>query len=880
MALQFLPRTLALPELGLVMDPSEPAEFAFVSHGHADHFAPHQKILCSEGTGAILVKRYGVDPGTLETHPFEEPWGWKGHLLCLYPAGHIAGSAMLRIEKDDHSLLYTGDFKIRDSLTVERPVFPKADELVMETTFGLPRFVFPPTEDVAAEIVSFAKETLADGEVPVIFGYSLGKAQEALAILQRAGVPAVQTKPVFEMTQVVRSLGLGDLDEPVLWEKGTPEGAVLIAPPNAVRSQVVRRIKNKRLAMLSGWALTPGSQFRYQTDVVFPLSDHADFPGLLEAVEVVGAKKVHTLHGSTREFARTLRDRGVEAWSIYGDDQLELLGGFDDLASGGKKRELKRPKGELARFTDVLNELMSYGSRLKKVELLADFLRSLEGCWLETVLGWLVYDPVKGLGSALIKQALLDVAAMPPAAYKRISSQQNDVARTGRLVLEEAELSPKLQSFAAVRAFFKKLREADAGLIRTQLLTEKFRQCHPMEGETLIRLLGGGLRVGVKEGLLEEAVAAAFEVEPSAVRQAVMLSGSLPRTAVAAREGTLGDVTMIPGSPVKPMLASPTQTSEDLLTWAGGAEAEIWVEEKYDGIRAQLHLFNGQAALFSRDLKELKEFPELVEAAVASGLPDCILDGEVIAFAEGKKLTFFDLQKRLGRKQAQGDLFLGASVPVKYVAFDCLAGLDAKDLVHAPLRQRREVLEQLNLQAPFEAIAVKSVTGLEELEEAFKSSVADGQEGLIAKEPGSGYTPGRRGQAWRKLKGVMPTLDCVVVRAQQGHGKRSGVLSDYSFAVRDERDGQLKILGKAYSGLTDVEIEELTEHFKRTAVKRINSRVLEVEPTVVLEIAFDTIRRSKRHDSGLALRFPRIKQIRKDKSVDEIDTLQAATGLL
>ena len=169
---------------------------------------------------------------------------------------------------------------------------------------------------------------------------------------------------------------------------------------------------------------------------------------------------------------------------------------------------------------------------------------------------------------------------------------------------------------------------------------------------------------------------------------------------------------------------------------------------------------------------------------------------------------------------------------------------------------------------------------IEALEREFKKAMSDDNEGLIAKNCSSSYQPGRRGQSWKKLKGVMPTLDCVVIAAQQGHGKRSGLLSDYTFAVRDKKSGELRTLGKAYSGLTDDEIEDLTDHFQKTTIERISRRVVKVEPTIVLEIAFDKIRLSKRHDSGLALRFPRIKAIRHDKNLDEIDTLQTAQKLL
>ena len=629
--------------------------------------------------------------------------------------------------------------------------------------------------------------------------------------------------------------------------------------------------------MLSGWALTPGSQYRYQVDQVFPLSDHADYPGLLESVEKVSPSLVYTLHGSTREFARDLRARGIEAWSIYGDDQLELL----EAASPELplKKELPRPSSDLRELSELLESLTTTASRLKKIELLSIFLQDRTNQELPLVTRWLSGSGITYLGNVMIRQALLEVTGFPLAKYKTVSASQNDSARTARLLLEEAPLNPLAHSFKEVATHFDQLRRANGALAKTQLLSCYLYQCHPAEGETMVRLLTGGLRAGAKEGLYEEAVAQAFDVSHSDIRYAAMLTGDLGEVAIAAKNQTLAEIQLRPGTPIKPMLASPTEAAEDIIKWHDSKDIPLWLEPKYDGIRSQLHVTSDGAHLFSRDLRSLDdEFPEILEAART--LPPCLLDGELIAYAEGKRLTFFDLQKRLGRKKIQGDLFLGAAIPVKFMAFDCLYSQRA--LIDAPLEERRKALESLELSGPFTPVPFIRLDGadIEALEREFKKAMSDDNEGLIAKNCSSSYQPGRRGQSWKKLKGVMPTLDCVVIAAQQGHGKRSGLLSDYTFAVRDKKSGELRTLGKAYSGLTDDEIEDLTDHFQKTTIERISRRVVKVEPTIVLEIAFDKIRLSKRHDSGLALRFPRIKAIRHDKNLDEIDTLQTAQKLL
>jgi DNA ligase-1 len=275
----------------------------------------------------------------------------------------------------------------------------------------------------------------------------------------------------------------------------------------------------------------------------------------------------------------------------------------------------------------------------------------------------------------------------------------------------------------------------------------------------------------------------------------------------------------------------------------------VYVEDKFDGIRAQLHRSRDRVEIFSRDLRRITgQFPELVDQARGFD-QELIADGEIIAFDEGRRLTFFDLQKRLGRKDNTADLFAAAAadVPVAFVIFDLL-WMNGRSLLKTPLRERREQLGTLILPPQFQRANVTAARSATEIEQIFK------------------------------LKRELATLDVVVVAAELGHGKRNNVLSDYTFAVRDETSGELLPIGKAYSGLTDVEIAELTEHFKQNTIVD-HGRYRRVNPNVVLEVAFNSIQPSARHASGLALRFPRIKAIRRDKNVDSIDTLQYAREL-
>ena len=889
-------RGIHLPELDFWLDPWDAKESAFVSHAHADHFARHGNALCSTMTAKLLRARFNMAEARLEGVDFGQMIDRDGFRLRMLPAGHIAGSAMLHVtrKKDGATLLYTGDFKARRGRTTEAVNFIQADTLIMETTFGLPHLVFPNAMEVDAAVLRFVQDALADGETPVLFGYSLGKAQEAVALLAENCIPVLSHPKVAEMTEACRAAGLW-LPEPRVFEGFSIEGHVVVAPPNAVSAKLLRGLKNKRTAMLTGWALQPGSIYRYRVDEVIPMSDHADHAGLHECVTRVRPKRVLTVHGFAKEFAAELRAKRIDAWCAMGGDQLELsLGKSHSSSVGAAAPRHSRPICQLADFSDVCRLIGETSSRLAKIDYLVGYLRGLNGDDLETATRWLTGEALPrragkrslNVGSATIKRALVSVPGVKPERYQEISAVQNDLARTARIILQEVLLSPKPMEMNDLRSFFTALEIMDGSLEKVESLSKRLFDLHPSEGELVIKLLTGDLRIGLKEGLVEEALIISFQADDSEFRQANMLTGDLGRTAVLAKEGRLSEAMLTPLVPIRCMLASPLERNEadDTLKFADlPFSPPFWLEPKYDGIRAQLHKVGGEVGLFSRDLRPLDgEFPELIEAAAALA-GDFVLDGELIAYAEGRKLGFADLQKRLGRLRAEGDLFMesaegAASVPLRYVAFDLLWA-DGESLLKAPLRLRRERLEKIPLEGMFGRIEVFRADNAGEVEAVFKSALQQDHEGLIAKELTGVYSPGRRGKSWIKLKGVMPTLDCVVTFAEQGHGRRAGVLSDYTFSVRDEASGELRVLGKAYSGLTDAEIEELTEHFRKHTLGKERRRH-RVEPNLVLEIAFDSIRRSPRHDSGLALRFPRIKAIRRDKTLADIDTLRTAESLV
>jgi DNA ligase-1 len=414
---------------------------------------------------------------------------------------------------------------------------------------------------------------------------------------------------------------------------------------------------------------------------------------------------------------------------------------------------------------------------------------------------------------------------------------------------------------------------------KTELLTGIFAKATPLEAKYLVKLLAGDLRIGLREGLVEDAIARAFKQPLADVSMANMLRGDIGEAAVRARAGALHTVEMRLFHPLKFMLATP---ASDLADIARTMPEDFFVEDKFDGIRGQAHVQNGRVAIYSRTLDEISiRFPELHQPLAA--LPtDMILDGEIISARGEEILPFSDLQKRLGRKIVSDEL--QESTPVVFVAWDLLYA-SGQVLIDEPLQTRRARLEDLISTAcdreRLRLSATKRFQAVTELDEEFDAARARGNEGLMIKDPRSSYKPGRRGREWLKLKKALATLDVVVTTVELGHGKRRNVLSDYTFAVRrSETDPELLNIGKAYSGLTDVEIAEMTEWFRaHTTQEFAHGRVRIVEPRIVIEVTFDRVQPSKRHKSGYALRFPRIVRLRPDKNADEIDTLETVRKL-
>ena len=547
----------------------------------------------------------------------------------------------------------------------------------------------------------------------------------------------------------------------------------------------------------------------------------------------------------------------------------------------------------MRRWSEIADRVAATPATSAKTTLLAEYLASLDAPSLPIAAVFLTGRPFAeadqrsiGVGWAGLAGAVRAVASSDHDAFRRAYDRSSDVSTAIREVLEEAGHAPDPDgepTLPEVEAAFSAIEAASGPAAKSAILESLIARSSPGTVGGIVKVLSGELRIGLREGLLEAAVAKAFGRPLDAVKRAGMLTGDVGRTATLARDDRLAEATVALFHPLRFMLASPAEDAAEIMMRLGPV---AWVEDKYDGIRAQLHRSGTTARLFSRDLHDISDqFPEVIEAAV--GLPwSGILDGELLAWRDGTVLPFLQLQARLGRKRPSAKIL--AEIPVVYVAWDAIA-LDrdgdaiVAPLLDLPLAERRRRLEALDLPLAadggrFGLSHLVSVDSVEGLEAAFSEARARRNEGLMVKDPTSAYSPGRRGLGWLKMKKALATIDCAVVGVEVGHGKRHGVLSDYTFAVRDEATGALVTIGKAYSGLTDAEIAVMTRWFEGHTIST-HGRYRVVEPTVVIEVAFDVIMRSARHRSGFALRFPRIAALRPDKPVEEIDTLATVERL-
>jgi ATP-dependent DNA ligase I len=589
----------------------------------------------------------------------------------------------------------------------------------------------------------------------------------------------------------------------------------------------------------------------------------------------------------------------------------------------------------MQRFAQACEAIAGTTKKLLKTGIVAEYLQSrtldeaavsavfLSGrpfpAWEETTLQ---------VGGRLLWRVVAELAGKDESALTESYRKHGDLGAVAGELLPERPAQGV--GVLEVEAAFGGIAEARGPAAKSALVRELLRRSTPLEAKYIIKIMTGDLRIGLKESLVEDAIARAYSgadadaLKTDAlktdflkndllknVQRANMLLGDIGQTLRLAAEGKLAEARMRLFHPLGFMLASPVDSPEEGLSYF----AEAAVEDKYDGIRAQAHVSGEEVKFFSRTRDEITEsFPELPDAL--ADLPqDAILDGEIVAwdYSAGEARPFSVLQQRLGRKKVSDKML--REIPVAFLVFDVLYA--SGDLViDLPLRERGQILDKLladkslhhrghrgtqgkhfragtqgslafdsNAESENESPLARIIrapvfraSSPDELEALFAAAQERGNEGLMIKDLDSPYTPGKRGKAWLKMKRELATLDVVVTAVEFGHGKRIGVLSDYTFAVRD--GDKLVNIGKAYSGLTDAEIAEMTKWFLEHTIpdRQGEDRGFrrEVEPKIVVEVAFNNMMESDRHESGYALRFPRIVRLRLDKSAEDADTIERA----
>lgn len=544
----------------------------------------------------------------------------------------------------------------------------------------------------------------------------------------------------------------------------------------------------------------------------------------------------------------------------------------------------------MIRFGQTCAAIAAKAGKLEKTAILAAYLRELSEADLPPAARFFTGNPFParderslGIGWRTIVAAARQAWDVGEGELAAAYREHGDLgAALGPFVRPPMHLQLFQETLtpATLYARFEEIAGASgkaAGKKREAICRRILSACtDAVEATYVIKIMTGDLRIGLREGLIVDAIAAAFDCTHHDARRATMAAGDIGRVALAARHGQLDDIRIAYGSPIGFMLATPVTYGSEYAELREG----VWiVEEKFDGIRAQVHKSGDTVRIFSRTLNDVsRSYPEIA-SALAREPGDFVLDGEIVARRDGQVLPFRYLQARLQRKTVDEGLL--KEIPVAYMAFDALAAGD-EFLIDEPLVDRRERLAAIVRPGAYVQLAQFARLGEpptpDDLHDRFESARSAGHEGLMLKRTDAPYHPGRRGKWWLKLKRELSTLDVVVVAVEWGHGKRAKVLSDYTFAVRG-RAGELLTIGKAYSGLTDAEIAQLTQWFLAHALRAPqddtrHGHAIAVEPEIVLEVAFDILQPSDLHESGFSMRFPRIVRLRDDKPANEIDTIE------
>jgi len=537
----------------------------------------------------------------------------------------------------------------------------------------------------------------------------------------------------------------------------------------------------------------------------------------------------------------------------------------------------------------VYQDLDSTTKRLEKTNILSNFLAKVgeeepEILPIVTLLSLGRIFPTwseeeLGLGAKLLMKAISMVVGVSPEEVENQMRETGDIGLAAeKLYQKKSQITLFTRPLTIEKVYSNLVKMAEISGNRAQFkkidyLMELLSSASPLEAKYLTRTVLEELRVGVGEGTIRDAISQAFNIPPEVVERALMLTNDIGLVAEVARmegEAGLRQLTLKPGKPVKPMLAqlSPgIKISVEEMGWA-------MCETKYDGIRVQIHSHDDEIDIFTRRLENISHALPEIGDYIKKSLPqeDFIVEGEIIASRDGKPVSFQYMLQRVRRKYEVDKMI--SKVPLTLYLFDVL--YYQGPVLDEPLQKRRRILESIvkPVQGKLELSMQVNVTP-EEIQKAhdlFDASINAGHEGIMIKDPHAPYTPGIRGKKMLKLKAEPETLDLVVVGGTYGKGKRAHLIGSYLMALQDE-NGQLLTLAYAATGLDDQTLLELSEMVEPLLISK-EGRQVKIEPSIILEIAFSEIVKSPEYESGYSLRFPVVKQIRNDRSLDDIDTLE------
>jgi len=537
---------------------------------------------------------------------------------------------------------------------------------------------------------------------------------------------------------------------------------------------------------------------------------------------------------------------------------------------------------------ELCEKLEGTTKRLFMVNLVANFLRDLQPNEVEPTVSMILGRPfpkwdqrVLEVSWATLSGLIKSLTNVDWSDFRSAFSQTGDIGSATRTVFEaskvrrQATLFEKPLSILEARHTFETIAETSGFGSRERkerLVETLLGQASPLETKYIVKIMIGEMRTGFHEGLMEMAVAKAFDIALETVQSASMLTGDIGEIASIARvKGKMG-VTKLGFRvfrPIKPMMAQMAEDVSEALKEAGDGMA---FEYKLDGARIQIHKSGDEVRAYSRRLTDVTEsLPDVVQFVRDEvKASEAILEGEVIAVGEDRTspLLFQHLMRRFRRVHEIDKMI--KQIPIELQLFDVIY-MNGESLVNMPYSERRKKLSEIagNIKLTKQIITSR----LPEAEEFLSEALNNGHEGLVAKKIDSPYTPGIRGKRWFKIKRTLEPLDLVIVAAEWGYGRRHGWLSDYYLAARDSEIGKFMVTGKTFKGLTDQEIIEMTKQLQELTIREEQHRVV-VLPKIVVEVAYNEIQKSPKYECGMALRFARITRIRDDKAPEEADTIQ------